>query len=216
MAKTKQKTSNFARSYRLVFGLLVLVAIVYQLIYSSAKVDFSLANFFSYFTIQSNIIAALVFIKLALKPGLASNSRMVWLRGAAALYMVTTGTVYELILAPAEANLQLTLPWVNTVLHQLMPIVAFVDWCLYPAKLSLAKFKAVGLWLLYPLVYVAYTLVRGYHTGWYPYPFLNPGVQGYSGVARWCLVIAIGIGLVGLALASIAQFRYSRGRLPSV
>ena len=62
----------------------------------------------------------------------------------------------------------------------------------------------------YPVVWVAYTLIRGPLTTnpvtgeawWYPYPFLNPhnpGLTppGYGGVALYVLAIALAILAVG-------------------
>jgi hypothetical protein len=48
--------------------------------------------------------------------------------------------------------------------------------------------------LVYPVVYVAYSLIRGRLVGWYPYPFLNPATSGYTGI------LLTSIGILGLTL----------------
>lgn len=45
-------------------------------------------------------------------------------------------------------------------------------------------------WLIIPLLYSGYSIIRGAISGWYPYPFFNPAQSGsYGGVARYGLVI---------------------------
>jgi hypothetical protein len=69
------------------------------------------------------------------------------------------------------------LPWVNIVLHYIMPVVMVVDWLVLPPKTTLSL-QQTAYWLIYPLVYLVYTLVRGAAVGFYPYPFLNPATAG--------------------------------------
>ncbi len=49
------------------------------------------------------------------------------------------------------------------------------------------------IWLVYPLLFAVYSLIRGPIVGWYPYPFLDPAhVGGYGVVALYCPGIAAG------------------------
>jgi hypothetical protein len=55
-------------------------------------------------------------------------------------------------------------------------------------------------WMAIPLVYLAYSLIRGPLAGdWYPYPFVNPTRDG--GYARVALV-SVGLGIAMLLLAA--------------
>ncbi|MFP3387086.1 Pr6Pr family membrane protein, partial [Tritonibacter sp. SIMBA_163] len=47
------------------------------------------------------------------------------------------------------------------------------------------------LWILYPVAYLIYTLLRGLVVEWYPYPFLDPGNGGYIQVAISSIVITM-------------------------
>lgn len=125
------------------------------------------------------------------------------LRGASVLYMAITGVVYSTLLAGMEVDL--TLPWVNLQLHYIMPIVVVFDW-LYQPQLSKLKVRQILPWLLFPAVYLAYTLIRGPIVNWYPYPFLNPAqAAGYGGVALYCLGILIGLFVVGYLLMKLGN-----------
>lgn len=183
--------------YRLFFGGLAAAAVITQYLHGVNTVSgFQPINFFSYFTIQSNILAALIFLVAGLA-GLSGKqgSQLALLRGAATFYMTATGIVYALLLSGLEVSLQTTIPWVNTVLHYIMPMAVLADWLVNrPARKVV--FKEAVLWLSFPAAYVAYSLVRGLVVDWYPYPFLNPSENGYWHVAFICTCIAA--ALVGI------------------
>lgn len=111
------------------------------------------------------------------------------LRGAAVVYLAITGVVYALLLAGLPG--QGVQPWVNTVVHQVVPVVLVLDWLLVPPARPVPLPRAWW-WLVFPLLFCAYTLVRGPFVGWYPYPFLDPGPHGYGHVAVGAAGIAVG------------------------
>lgn len=179
--------------YRIGFAVLVAVSIVTQFISSSGKTGFNPINFFSFFTIESNILAAIVLL-VGSSFALRKHSNTLWdlVRGAATVYMAMTGIIYALFLSGLEVSLQTTIPWVNTVLHYLMPFVMVVDWLINPPR-SRISLKRALLWAIYPVAYVAYSLIRGHFVGWYPYPFLNVADHGYASVFVTSIVIAMGV-----------------------
>lgn len=179
--------------YRLALGLLALAALTTQFVYSARHHDLNPVNFFSYFTNLSNIIGGLVFVYTGLRRHATPATD--WLRGAATIYLATTGIVYHLLLTNAD-TLGVLIPWVNLVLHLIMPLAAAVDWVARPPAHRL-HFGQTWLWLVFPAAYLAYSLTRGAATGWYPYPFLNPAkVGGYGAVAAYSAGILL--CLIGL------------------
>ena len=176
-------------TFRLAFGLLDLVAIVFQVIYLSQHHALNMVNFFSYFTILSNVFATYVLIIGALyllrkrKPSHMEDT----IRSATVLYMAVTGIVFAVLLS--GQNLGLLLPWVNDVLHRIMPVVVVADWLYQPARSKL-KMKQVPSLLIFPIAFLVYSLIRGPIVNWYPYLFLNPSKSGgYAGVAGYCVGI---------------------------
>ncbi len=171
---------------RLVVASLVITAIVVQL----SRTTGTVANFFSFFTIQSNVLGAASMITAAL----AWRARdSVWLgqfRGAATLYMAITGVVFNLLLRDLTESLQTTIPWVNSVLHVVFPILIVADWLLDRSVHPLSLRQGL-VFLVYPIAYLAYSLVRGPIVDWYPYPFLDPRVHGYGYVAIMSVFIAV-------------------------
>ena len=188
------------RIFRLVMATLVFVAIASQVNTLINYDRFTASNFFSFFTIESNIFAAGVFLYMALRPGRSSEPSLVvdMVRGAAVVYMSLTGIVFALLLADIQADLQLTTPWVDTVLHRIMPVAVVLDWLLAPPRSKLT-YRRSALWLLFPLVYLAYSLIRGPIVDWYPYPFLDPDTDGVTGIVLNAIGIFVCVSLLAAA-----------------
>lgn len=183
---------------RVLFGLLVLAAVITQFIDSAGK-GRSIANFFSYFTIQSNLLAAAAVLALGFT-GLGGNrkkdlSRLTLIRGGVTLYMSMTGIIFALLLSGLAKELQTTIPWVNLVLHYIMPAFMIADWLIFPPAAGI-PFKKALRWLIYPLVYLVYSWIRGEFVHWYPYPFIDPVAGGWPKVLLTCLLITACILLI--------------------
>jgi hypothetical protein len=200
------RQQSWVRAYRLGFALLTFVTIAYQLYNSTTRGNFNPVNFFSFFTIESNILAATLFLLGGRLSDREEGSRG-WdlLRGAAVAYMTTTFVVYGLLLTGYNDALQTPLPWVNNVLHRIFPLVVFADWLIRPPR-TLLTFRDALIWMGFPLLYLFYSLVRGPLVGWYPYPFLNPErVGGYGVVALYAVAIALGFFLFVALIVTIGR-----------
>jgi hypothetical protein len=192
---------------RAAVGLLILAALGYDFWRVSVQFHQTAGNYFSYFTIQSNLFAAAVLLWGAVRPTGRPELRAV-LRGAAVVYLLITGIVYALLLEHLHASV---VPWVNFTLHRLAPVVLVLDWLLDPPGRAITWRRAL-LWLVYAPAYVGYTLLRGLATGWYPYPFINPAQPGgYATVAAWCG----GITALGLVLTVLLALSGRRVRRPA-
>jgi hypothetical protein len=175
------------RVCRVLLALLALTAISYDV---AAGPGVSDSDYFSYFTVLSNLFAAGILLHGALRPAPARSRKVEMLRGAAVVYILTTGIVYLLLLSGRAP----TYPWVNAILHYLMPLAVTLDWLLDPPRVRLDPARTVMLWMVFPVLYIVYTLVRGAIVDWYPYLFVNPHRSGgYLLVAGDCLAIGIGI-----------------------
>jgi len=190
------KNKNLLIGYKLLFGLLGFSAIVTEIATIVERGRFNPANFFSYFTIESNILVFVTLLLSAIAVAANKNSKLDNLRGAVTVYILIVGIGFSFLLAGLEDVALTAVAWDNTVLHYIMPAVMLIDFLLDPPKRKL-RLKQSLYWLLFPIVYLAYSLTRGAMTGWYPYPFLNPATKGYGAIALTasCLLV-LGLGLV--------------------
>ena len=175
---------------RMFFGLLTLAALGSQLMVQIQS-GFSLINFFSYFTNLSNLFAAVVMIFVAINSLRVPRSRPLHdsLRGASVVGMAVVGIVFNLLLR--NVDLGGLLLWVNVVIHYVMPVAAVLDWLVDPPRSKLTL-RRIAYWLIFPLCYLAYSIVRGAIVGFYAYPFFSPDqVGGYGGVGLYCIAIFV-------------------------
>jgi hypothetical protein len=99
------------------------------------------------------------------------------------------------------------------LLHYVLPVMVLLDWLLF-RPYGQARWRDLLGWMLFPLSYAALVLARGsLLTGRYPYPFLNPNRQGWSGVGLWIVALTAGFALVGALL--IAADRLRRPKMPT-
>ncbi|CAN5168893.1 Pr6Pr family membrane protein [soil metagenome] len=176
-------------------------------------------NFFSFFTIQSNVAAVVVFLIGAGLLVARTGADPDWfnvLRACVVSYMVVTGIVYNLLLRNVPLPQGATLEWSNEILHVVVPILMLLDWLFSPGRIAVPWRK---LWIVavYPIVWVVYTMVRGPFTPnevtgvsyWYPYPFLNPDISpnGYLSVSFYVVLIALVIIAVGAGVIVISRRR---------
>ncbi|RDI42759.1 Pr6Pr family membrane protein [Nocardia mexicana] len=195
---TRAGTPPWVRVLRVVFGVLGVVALVWIPVRNIGVAEFSLGNYLSYFTVESNILGVVVLLIGGLRdPG---DRRWQLLRGASALYLLITGVVYAVLLA--NIDVMLTDKWINDIMHRVLPIVLVADWLLVPARLSVTG-RLIGGWLIYPAVYGVYSLVRGAIVDWYPYPFLDPRGQGYISLLIGLVILAVVFALLATAVAGL-------------
>lgn len=213
---------------RLAMAIVILAAVITQLTVSLTRtaetggdVATVFANFFSFFTILSNVIAAVVLATagirtLARPAGARSSLGLSAALACATTYMAITGVVYNALLRgitlPQGSE---PVPWSNEVLHLIGPIFLVLD-LLIGTRRRAVRWQVVWVVITFPLLWVAYTLIRGPlvtnpATGepyWYPYPFLNPNNPGGWGmVAAYVVVIAIAFVVVGFGTVWVTRRR---------
>ena len=188
-----------AAVYRLLVALAAAAGVTIDLLLGSP------VRVLSYFTIQSNILLAVVFALSARRP-LPSA----W-TGATLLYISITGLVYHLLLADVSPTFSMTgtttaltgWQWIsNQILHTAVPLAALLDWLLLTPRGSL-HLRQAATWLLYPLAYLLFSFARGElipakTPGRYLYPFLDVDLHSYKNVLANALLL--GLAFYGLAI----------------
>jgi hypothetical protein len=86
----------------------------------------------------------------------------------------------------------------NQLLHTVVPVLAIAGWCLFGPR-GLTSARAARLSVLFPVFYMAFTLIRGpLNSDWYPYPFADVKTLGYVKV----IINGVWVGLLFIALAA--------------
>ena len=173
---------------------------------SGASLVGGLMSYFSYFTIITNTLAAIVLTYAAdTRPSRCRAFFLQpWVASGIAVSIIVVGAAYSLLLRQLwqPEGLQ----WLaNEVLHDVMPVLYALYWWFYVPK-GVLRWSHVGLWMLYPLVYFAFILLRGHLLGVYPYPFVDVEKLGYAQT----FINASGIlaGFVAVALLVVAVDRW--------
>lgn len=166
----------------------------------------ALVLFFSYFTILTNILVAVVMTALALGRRVSTS-----LAGAATLNILVVGLVYSAVLR-AIWTPEGWQKVADHLLHDVVPVAALAVWLIFVPKGRLS-FRNLPVWLLYPLAFLGWSLARGSLDGWYPYPFLDAGRLGLAVVLRNALVVTVLFLTLGALLVMLDRW-LGRGRAP--
>ncbi|RZS68518.1 hypothetical protein EV187_0948 [Agromyces ramosus] len=206
--------------FRVLIAVVEVIALVGNFEYVLGFRFFATANFFSYFTVQSAMLAVVTLCIAAAYALMAPNDPP-WLgilRTMVTVYLLVSGLVFALIVAQASSrDYRIEVPWSDTLLHFVVPALAVVAWTAdsIMAVNPRVPWSTIGWVLVYPSLWLPYTLLRGADVGWYPYFFLDEAqVGGAVGVAAYCaLVLVIFVAITAVLVAiNRALWRRARGR----
>lgn len=196
-------------AFRVLVGLALLGSVVWQ-VADRIRVDlFRSTEYFAFFSITTAVFAGLVvlFSGLMLLQGRSESERLNIFRLIAAVSMIIVGVVYHALLGDSAVDprdIGYDWPQVpNLVIHTYAPILIALDYLFSVKGPKLLWRKA--LWVVvYPLVWLSFSLIRGLNDGWWPYWFINPGSEGgVIGMLTYIFAIAaafIALGFVVLGL----------------
>ncbi|WP_229216724.1 Pr6Pr family membrane protein [Dyadobacter sp. 3J3] len=157
-------------------------------------------RFFSFFTILTNLLVAIYFSLSLIKTrqGYMSIINKPGTLTAVTVYITIVGLVYQVILRhtwePQGAQ-----KIVDELLHSVIPVLVIIFWYLFEEKKSVT-YQQIPKWLIYPLIYLIYILIRGRFSNFYPYPFVDAGRLGLS------KVLANSAGLIVLFICISALY----------
>lgn len=193
---------------RIAAALAILIAVLAQLASSVSSPVFAIPNFFGYFTIQSNlfVMVTLVLGAVWLARGRPDPEWLLVARGATATYIATTGLVYNTLLLNVPPS-DFTVAWSNDIVHRWIPLIAVLDWIFVGDRRPIA-WKRLGVFLIYPLVWLIVVLLRG--QSFVPYPFLNTATLGWPVVLLYCVGIAVFIGGMSALVIWLSRYRILR------
>jgi hypothetical protein len=166
-----------------------------------------LMSFFSYFTVITNtLVATVLTCQLTSRESAARRWFLQpWVSSGIAVSIAVVSLAYNVLLR----HLWDPEGWqwlADELMHDVMPLLFLAWWWMYVPKGTL-RWAHIPLWLIYPLVYFAYALLRGHLLAAYPYPFIDVDKLGYPQV----LLNAGGL-LVGFVTIALVVMGFDRWR----
>ena len=193
-------------------ALIATVALVAQLILVIDK-DASVTNFFSYFTVESNILVAIASALIFLNPDRGGMAFGI-LRLAGLVGITITGIIFSTVLA-GKVEFEGIAWWTDKAFHYVVPAMAVIGFVAMKPRTRLGK---SSLWFLsWAVAWLAYTLIRAEvsdpvyavaenKTANVPYDFLD--LDHESGVA--VAIACAGVTVLALAIASFYRWLSQR------
>ena len=154
---------------------------------------------FSYFTVWSNILAAVIMTMLAINPDRSSSLFRV-LRLDALVMMIVTGIVYNVLLnTGAHEGWDF---WSNGIAHMWGPILTVLVFVIAGPRGCIST-SAIFAALILPILWLGYALIRGSIIGAYPYDFLDVNAHGMASVLGFVAQIVVFAIILGYLLMLI-------------
>ena len=208
--------SSLGRGWHIVTFVVAVIALVLQLILillgenilDSSSVTTGLPEqvrrYFSYFTIQSNLLVAIAMFMVI--TGRTGSQLFRVLRLASLIGITVTGVVAAVALPPSPNYTTANLIC-DRLLHIVVPVLTFVGWIAFGPRGFVTRRDLLPS-LIWPVAWLVATLALAPLTHWYPYPFLNVDAIGWGRV----LVNCAGVAVLFLLLAALAL--WADNRLP--
>jgi len=183
---------------------------------------------FMYFTIQSNILIALVCLIGMILILFKLKTNNIWniIKFVSTISITLTGLVFCFVLAPTMESDAWGLA--NVLTHVVVPLAAIIDFFVIGIYLEYKKADVIYV-IIPPLLYAIYAGI-GYALNWqfskntnYPYFFLNWGSKAkafgftnelpYMGVMWWIillLLMLVGLGFLYLKIINVIKNRIQK------
>ncbi len=195
-------TTPLARAAAALIALIALAAVFGQYAILTANPEFPDAlsriwHLMKFFTILTNLLVGIVMALIALNrhPGNGVLAGFV-------VSIVMVGAIYHALLAPPTP-----LPgwdyWTDIGYHTLVPIGSALWWLIWGGKAL--HIRQVPFWLLWPLGYCLFALLRDLAEGNYPYFFLDVGRFGALRIALNIVGLVAVFALAGLVIVLLAR-----------
>lgn len=171
----------------------------------------------SYFTILTNLLCLYVYIKCIFISSASMlsneltkyNSTLIFFKGLATVSAVVSCIAYHYVLR--KNGLAYTIRGLMIIesddffVHYIVPFVTVTDWLLFQPK-GLFKWKYIGIWMFFPLIYFAFSMLRYGISGNYPYYFMNINRYGIRTFIFTIFLIAILCLITGTLLVCLDFF----------
>jgi hypothetical protein len=160
-----------------------------------------LIDYFSFFTIETNLLVALVLTIIWARPQGEQFLTRPSVKSALVVYIIIVGVVYAVLLRnlwhPHGVRLL-----ADVVLHDAIPFLYPIYWLVFLPKGTLRWSDPVW-WLVFPVLYFLYSMLRGAAFDIYLYPFFDVAQLGFARVGMNGIGLLAGFFGLGVILTAI-------------
>lgn len=208
--QTRMRINNpfLSVSFKILLSVTAILGVLIQCGVFDGELHFSV---FNYYTLLSNVLCAVYFGAAMVYEVRKQDTLLPALKGAIVLAITVTGLVYHFMLS-GSFQMQGTMALSNILLHYVVPVMAVLDWLVFDRK-GRYTWKSPLMWVLLPLVYFAYAMLRvalgatlGYDGNRYPYPFLDTDALGWGQVIIHVLVMGLSFIALGYVFFAADHF----------
>lgn len=183
-------------------GLLLQFTISMQSMLGSGRDLFgALGTFFTYYTILTNIVLALIYLSEVLPTARLALFRHPVLRGMMAANIALVA-LYVFFVLRYLATLTDLFLLADTILHYLCPAL-YLLWWLVAQPHGRLHWGNLPVMLAPTLVYFVYAMARGAWVEEYPYPILNAIKLGYGQVLTNAAAMTAGLAVLCLVVIAL-------------
>ena len=141
-----------------------------------------------YLTVLGNLATLILMVRVVVTGTISAQTAAL-----ITVVMAVVGLGYHILLAGIWQPQGLAW-WADQGLHTAVPALVALWWACFAPKAGLVGRDVLG-WLIWPIGYAAYALVRGMASGFYPYPFMDVATLG---------LVQVVVNVAGLAAAFLA------------
>jgi len=206
------KPNKMKRPFAALIAILALVGLAMQFAFAIVNpaiqdltVSERIVRYFSFFTVVSNGIIAIITTVIAVAPASRFSRRVQSgsVLTAATVYISIVALVFSLFLR-SVVNAQGWHLVSDHIVHDAVPPLFILFWLMYAAKNDIQWLDPVK-WLIVPVVYIAYSLIHGAFDNWYPYWFADVTKLGYPTALKNSGFVLIAFLVFGFVFAAIAK-----------
>lgn len=198
-------------SLRLLTGLGLIGSVIWQVTDRTLNNNFRPFEYFAYFSIVSAILAGslLVITGIRLLGDLAESKRVEIARLSMTVAMIVVGIVYHALLSDVANDVRdgdyVWPVFPNEFIHSYGPVLIVVDYLLSNKGFKL-RMRAAFWVVVFPLLWLTFSVIRGTITNWWPYWFINPnGEAGVIGMLSYIAAIAFFFLILGFAVLGLKK-----------
>lgn len=198
MIDTYSPTARKAAAFVALVTALTLATRIYLRMDQGDSFGMAVSYLSQFFTILTNSLVLIMTALIALGRDVSPRITKV-----ITIAIIGVGLFYHILLAHLVDNQGLDLLADHGV-HTFVPLFTAIWWLILAPK---APFKTtdLGLWIIWPLAYSIYILIRAEFSGFYPYPFLNVPEIGWGGLIINVAGLSVAFIVLGLLLTGLGR-----------